>query len=273
MVYRWQCRQCEYVAWSPNQRGIVDAVEKHLLDHYRSNLTQTDFRVGWECPYCNKSKYGYETDQNAEAFKSHLFEHATSFLESGQHVAEDIGGVGDILVLAPAESTGATNARVHFTSIAETAIFVTTNPAKRVRMLDKKLDSWPDWTTILTTKSKPFADVTGIDLDAAPLDVVILDTDLGLTELGETISRVLDQQRTENNKIAMGFDILDELLQLFDTEAVFKFLHVLNSRLESTNAVTHYYLDPQSQPESSVNVLQPLFDLQIHAAGGRFVSP
>lgn len=273
MVHRWQCRQCDYIVWSPKQNAVVDGVESHLLDHYRGNLTQTDFRVGWECPYCDESKYGYETDESVQEFKSHLFEHVTAFLESGKHVAEEINGVGDILVLAPTESTGANNARVHFTSLSEIAVFVTTNPAQRVRMLDTQLDSWPAWTTILTTKSQPFADVTDVDLDSAPLDVAILDKGISLTDLGETVSRVLDKQQTENAKITVGFDILSELLQLFDTETVFKFVHVLNSRLESMDALTHYYLNPNSQPESAVNVLQQLFDLQIHASGERFTSP
>jgi rubredoxin len=272
MVHRWQCRQCDYIVWSPKQDVITDSVESHLFDHHRKNLVQTDFRVEWECPYCNKSKHGYGNGEGVSEFKRHLFEHVTSFLESGKHVAENINGVGNILVLAPIESTGANNARVHFTSLGDIAIFVTTNPAQRVRMLDTKLDSWPAWTTILTTKSQPFADVTDVDLDSAPLDVAIVDKGISLTALGETISQVLNEQQTENAKVTVGFDILSELLELFDTETVFKFVHVLNSRLESMDALTHYYVDPNSQPESAVNILQQLFDLQIHASGDRFIS-
>jgi hypothetical protein len=139
-------------------------------------------------------------------------------------------------------------------------------------LLDEQLQSWPAWTTILTTKSQPFADVTDIDLESAPLDVAILDKGVSMTELGETISRVLDDKQTDSGKVTVGFDILSELLQLFDTQTVFKFVHVLNSRLESMDALTHYYLDPGSQPPSSVNVLKELFDLQIQANGSVFTS-
>lgn len=272
MVYRWQCRKCDYTVWSPNRKATADAVKSHLLEHYKNKLNKDDFRVGWNCPYCDQVSQGYDTDESVERFKNHLFEHVKSLLESGKHVAEEINGVGDILVLSPIESAGADNARVHFTSPADIAIFVTTNPARRVRLLDEQLQSWPAWTTILTTKSQPFVDVTDIDLESAPLDVAILDKGVSMTELGETVSRVLDDKQTDNAKVTVGFDILSELLQLFDTQTVFKFVHVLNSRLDNMDALTHYYLDPTSQPPSSVNVLKELFDLRIQANGPLFTS-
>jgi len=272
MVYRWQCRECQFTVWSPDRTATADAVKSHLLEHYKSKLNKEDFRVGWTCPYCSHKSQGYDADESVEQFKDHLFEHVTSLLESGKHVAGDINGVGDVLVLAPVESTGADNARVHFTSPGEIAVFVTTDPARRVRLLDDQLQSWPAWTTILTTKSQPFANVTDVDLESAPLDVAILDKGVSMIELGETVSRVLDEQGTDSAKVTVGFDILSELLELFDTQTVFKFVHVLNSRLENMDALTHYYLDPSSQPPSTVNVLKELFDLKIRANGPVFTT-
>lgn len=272
MVYRWQCRHCDFTGWSSSQSALTDTVKSHLFEHYKNKIEQTDLGVTWHCPYCDRSAQGYDTEESVERFKTHLLEHVTALLESGVHVAEDIDGVGNVLVLSPLGSTGADNARIHFTSPADIAVFVTTDPAQRVRLLDDKLQSWPAWTTILTTKPQPFADVTEVDLDSAPLDVAILNKGMSMTELGETVARVLDEQQTENARVSVGFDILSELLRLFDTETVFKFVHVLNSRLESMDALTHYYLNPQSQPESEVNVLQELFDLKIRATDARFVS-
>jgi len=161
---------------------------------------------------------------------------------------------------------------VHFTSPADIAVFVTNNPAERVRLLDNALQSRPAWTTILTTKAQPFADVTDIDLEAAPLDVAILDKGISMTELGETLVRVLDEQQTGNSRLTVGFDIHSELLHLFDTETAFKFVHILNSRLANIDALTHYYLNLNAQPESEINVLKELFDLQIPANGSRFTT-
>jgi hypothetical protein len=272
MVYRWHCRHCEFTGWSSNRSAITGSVKSHLFEHYKHKVERNELGVTWECPYCDRSGQGYDTDESVDRFKDHLFEHVTALLEDGVHVAESIGGSGDVLVLAPLESTGADNARVHFTSPADIALFVTTEPARRVRLLDEKLQSWPAWTTILTTKSQPFADVTDVDLESAPLDVAILDKGMSMTDLGETVARVLDEQQTSNARVSMGFDILSELLRLFDTETVFKFVHVLNARLESMDALTHYYMNPGSQPESAVNVMQELFDLKIRAQDSRFTT-
>jgi len=272
MVNQWQCRECQFTVWSSKQTKVANAVKSHLLSHYKHTVESDEFSVRWECPYCNHTSQSYDAEESLAKFKEHLLKHVSALIESGVHVADRIDRVGNILVLSPLESTGSDNARVHFTSPADIAVFVTNNPAERVRLLDNALQSWPAWTTILTTKAQPFADVTDIDLEAAPLDVAILDKGISMTELGETLVRVLDEQQTRNSRLTVGFDILSELLQLFDTETAFKFVHVLNSRLANMDALTHYYLNPTSQPDSEVNVLRELFDLQIRAKESRFTT-
>ena len=270
MVHQWQCRECKFTVWSSKQSELVDAVKSHLLSHYKHTVESDEFSLRWDCPYCNQTSQSYDADEGLAKFKNHLFKHVSALIDSGVHVADRIDRVGNILILSPLETAGADNARVHFTSPADVAVFVTNNPAERVRFLDNALQSWPAWTTILTTKPQPFADVTDIDLEAAPLDIAILDKGVSMTELGETLVRVLDEQQTSNSRLTVGFDILSELLRLFDTETAFKFVHVLNSRLANMDALTHYYLNPNGQPESEINVLKELFDLQIRAKGSRF---
>ncbi|MFC7019244.1 MULTISPECIES: DUF7504 family protein [Haloarcula] len=272
MVHQWECRECEFTAWSSNQSEIADVVKSHLFSHYKSAVTSDELGVSWECPYCDHTSQGYDTDESVDKFKEHLLKHVSALIDSGVHVADEIDRVGNVLVLSALESAGADNARVHFTSPADIAVFVTNDPAERVRLLDNRLQSWPAWTTILTTKSQPFADVTDVDLDTAPLDVAILDKGISITDLGETIARVLDEQQTSNSRVTVGFDILSELLSLFDTETAFKFVHVLNSRLTHMDALTHYYLNPNSHPSSEINVLKELFDLRIQANGSRFTT-
>jgi len=272
MVHQWQCRECKFTVWSSKQSKVAGVVKSHLLSHYRHTVESDEFGIRWDCPYCDKTSQSYDADEGIAKFKDHLFKHVSSLIDSSVHVADRINRTGNILILSPLESTGANNARVHFTSPADIAVFVTNNPAERVRLLDNALQSWPAWTTILTTKAQPFADVTDIDLEAAPLDVAILDKGISITELGETLIRVLDEQQTSNSRLTVGFDILSALLRLFDTETAFKFVHVLNSRLANMDALTHYYLNPSAQPESEINVLKELFDLQIQAKGSRFTT-
>jgi len=272
MVHQWQCRECKFTVWSSKQTTVAEVVKSHLLSHYKHIVDSDEFSVRWKCPYCDQTSQSYDADESLAKFKDHLFKHVSTLIDSDVHVADRINRVGNVLVLSPLESTGADNARVHFTSPADIAVFVTNNPAKRVRLLDNALQSWPAWTTILTTKAQPFADVTDIDLESAPLDVAILDKSISITDLGETLVRVLDEQQTSDSRLTVGFDILSELLQLFDTETAFKFVHVLNSRLANKDALTHYYLNPNSLPESEVNVLKELFDLRIQAKGSRFTT-
>jgi len=144
-------------------------------------------------------------------------------------------------------------------------VFVTTNPAKRIRLLQEELAEWPAWTVVLTTEDDPLAGLSGIDLGSVPLEIVQLDKRLGLDSLGKTVSRVLEEQESAEGKISFEFDILSEIINKFDLQQVFKFLHVLNARLEDADALSHYYFDPRTQSESSINVLDQVFDLKISA--------
>lgn len=272
MVFRWNCRQCNYDAWSANEESLINAMGSHTLSHYRNKLQRRDFGVGWDCPYCGQSTDGYDEEKSVDQFKQHLTEHVRPLVQSNVHIADEINGVGNVLVRAPVNSQRATNARIHFTSPADFALFVTSQPAKRIQLLANELSEWPSWTTILTTKQQPFAEVTDIDVESAPMEVVILDKRCGLTEAGETVARILDEQETSSAKVTVGFDIISELLELFELRTVFKFLHILNARLGSVDALTHYYLDPNNHQQTAINMLSELFDLTLSAQKGIFVS-
>jgi hypothetical protein len=97
------------------------------------------------------------------------------------------------------------------------------------------------------------------------LEVVRLDRRLGLSDLGETVSRVIDEQKRKSGKISVEFDILSEIIEKFETQTVFKFLHLLTRRLADVGALSHFYVNPRAQSASTVNVLRQLFDLTITA--------
>jgi hypothetical protein len=272
MVHRWRCRRCSYTVWSASREALVETVQSHLLDHHRHRLTKREFQVQWECPFCETTGQSHEENEGVQQFATHLFGHVEPLVESETHVANEINGTGGILVRTPPGSDGAENARVHFLSPGDIVLFITTTPAERIRHLRERLDEWPAWTIVLTTKENPLAGVEGIDLASAPLEVVRLDRRLGLSDLGETVSRVLDQQETDNGKVSVEFDILSEIIEKFDLQTVFRFLHLFGQRLENAGALAHYYVNPQARSTSTVNVLEELFDLSITANGQTFVS-
>lgn len=272
MVHRWRCRRCDFTVWSAGEGSLSEAVKSHLLEHHRDEVSKEDFRIRWNCPYCDAEGGGHDESEEVAAFESHLFEHVEPLIEAGVHVADDIDGVGSVLVRTPLEGAGADNARIHFLSPGDIVLIITTNPAERIRLLREDLGEWPAWTVVVTTNANPLAGLEDLDLSSAPLEVVKLDKRMGLSDLGETVSRVLHEQETSKGKVVVEFDILPEVIDTFELQSVFQFLHVLSARLERADALAHYYVDPNHQPESTTNVLTELFDMSIRADDRKFVS-
>jgi len=263
MVDRWACRDCGFVAWGPGRPALAERIQSHVVGHHREAIERDDFRLAWECPYCDRAEHTHDEAAGRRGFAEHLYSHVESLVEEGTHVAEAIGGSGDVLVVSPLESTGADNARIHFVSACDVAIVVTTNPAARLRLLAERLEELPAWTVVLTTEESSLADIEEPDLSSLPVEVVALDGSLGLSGLGETLSRVVDEHESADARLTVEFDILSELLSEFSLQQVFKFLHVLSARLADADALAHYYLDPDAESESTMNMLRELFDLAI----------
>lgn len=272
MVHRWRCRHCEFTVWASRREQVVRKVKSHLFGHHRQSVSDGEFQIQWTCPYCERTGQTHDPSAGFESYKTHLFGHVEPLMESGVHVADDIGRTGSVLVVSPIESTGANNARVHFLAPCDIVVLVTTNPAHRIRLLRRELSDLPAWIVILTTREQPLDGLSERDLSTLPLEVVQLDKQLGLAGLGETISRVLSEQENMDGKISLEFDILSELVDTFTLQKVFRFLHILNARLDEADALSHYYFDPENHYEGSVNVLDRMFDMRIRAEGELFVS-
>jgi regulator of RNase E activity RraB len=101
---------------------------------------------------------------------------------------------------------------------------------------------------------------------------VQLDRRLGLRELGETVSRILTEHESANGKTVLEFDILTELVVTFDLQTVAKFLHLLENRVENVGGLSHYYVNPDQHPASTLNILDQLFDLSVTANEHTIVS-
>jgi len=272
MVYRWQCRQCAFGLWAASVDAAAEAIGTHLLDHAESNLRRDGVGIAWRCPRCGTEgeTYAGDDDDAVASFESHLFGHAESQLEAGVHVADTVGGTGNVLTIAQFDGDAADNARTHFLSYGDDAMIVTANPAARLRLLDRTLPSWPASTTVVTTATEP---LSGVDIDPAArsVEVVSLDGRPDLSGVGETLSRAIGSRQAAGT-LSVEFDILPELLATFELQTVFRFLHLLSSRLERERALAHYYLDPRRIQRASSNVLEGVFDLSIRAEGAVFTT-
>ncbi len=272
MVFRWRCRHCSHTLWAASREVTSAAIESHMYDHHRSQLSKLEMQIRWECPYCDAAGQGTTAERTVRSFKQHLRDHVEPLVESGIHVADSIDGSGTVLVLAPSGSDGADRARIHLHSASDIVIFVTRSPELRLRLLSERFQSWPAWTVVITTGSEPLAGLDGIDQTQVPLEIVQLDSGLGLQQLGQTVATVVGDQENSAGKLSVEFDILPELIEKFDLQTVFKFLHVLSGRLSEADALAQFYTDPSGQSESTINVLQSLFDLTIDASGDTFTS-
>ena len=97
------------------------------------------------------------------------------------------------------------------------------------------------------------------DFDApVPMDAVPEPSDL--QSIGTAVSRFCEHWSDAGYDIVVCFDSLTELLEHTDTEAVFQFCHVLNSRLSSVDALAHFHLEPSEHADETVATFQSIFD-------------
>ncbi|THE66158.1 hypothetical protein D8Y22_04365 [Salinadaptatus halalkaliphilus] len=88
-----------------------------------------------------------------------------------------------------------------------------------------------------------------------------------LESLGLEISEAIDDFDTasdglEPSQLRLCVGSLATLLQDHDTEAVFRLVHVLTSRIDHVDGMGHYHL-PVSRDHDAVALLEPLFDATV----------
>lgn len=272
MVYRWRSRGSDYTVWGAKREPMEAAIKSHLLKQHNDAISYEDPGISWESPYTDRSEISYDKEKAIEHFKEHLFELEEQFIESGVHVADEVDRSGNILVKAPENSPGINNARMHFLSPGDIVILITTNPGARLRMLREELGSWPALTVVLTTKDNPAAEIQGLDISNVPIEIVKLSKKLGLSTLGKTISRVLEEHGNSEGQIVVEFDILSEILQKFGEKPTFKFLQILTNQFKTVDAIAYYPLDPEPFSESTISLLHDTFDLTLTATETNFIS-
>jgi hypothetical protein len=91
-----------------------------------------------------------------------------------------------------------------------------------------------------------------------------------LTGLGITVSECLKRWHDTTGRIAACFDSLTAFLQYGDLHTVYRFLHVLTSRLRAVGASGHYHLDPGAYDDQTVSQLKSLFDASVELDDGEW---
>ncbi|WP_049986698.1 DUF7504 family protein [Halobellus rufus] len=94
------------------------------------------------------------------------------------------------------------------------------------------------------------------DLGDRDLDVETVASPSNLTGVGVKSTPYL----SEWDDATVTVESLTVLLQYADTQSVYRFLHVLTTRLRAADATGYFYLDPSVVDDRTVELLKTLFD-------------
>lgn len=81
-----------------------------------------------------------------------------------------------------------------------------------------------------------------------------------LTEIGMAVGSVLDSWGDAGAPITVCFHSVSALLQYAESRRVFRFLHLLTSRLATTGARAHFHFDPDMHDEQAAATVRAVFD-------------
>ncbi|WP_452166718.1 DUF7504 family protein [Halogranum rubrum] len=90
--------------------------------------------------------------------------------------------------------------------------------------------------------------------------------------LSVTIARALRSLADSTRKVAIGFDILSEVIRKFELKVVFRFLSILTRQIAKTDAVAHFHLNPQRHSPVELSLVHSQFDLTITTADDLLLS-
>lgn len=131
-------------------------------------------------------------------------------------------------------------------------------PGQWVRRWDDHVGERPDRLVVVTT-SDTFGGPT-VDEDLDGVEVEYLSSPGDLTGLGMIISKYLERWYESDLRMALCFDSLTAILQYEELENVYRFLHLMTTRLSGAGAHAHFHFDPATQDEQAVSTLASTFD-------------
>mgnify|MGYP000746004748 CR=1 FL=1 len=190
---------------------------------------------------------------------------------------DSIGSASNVMLLAPSMSTAASRICAELLTIdrpsEENVLAVALNGSP-----DDWLDEWertvgqerPAKTCVVTAGDQTratAADATPGSPLSGTVTVKTVSNASDLTGLGMRVSEQLSGWTDDGNRTVVDFDSLTTLLEYASRENVFKFIHVLKGRIESTNAVAHYHMDPAAHDDQEISTFKSLMDAVVTVEG------
>ena len=190
--------------------------------------------------------------------------------ETPDSILERIGDASTVLLLAPSLDSCEDDACLDLLTVTDPAqenvlsITFTQSATERVQLWDEYIEERPAQTGIISIgemmRSTTADTSTTIQQSAGPLVIETVSDPSDLTDLGMTISSFLSEWDTNDNQTVACFHSITSLLQYADVQRVFRFLHVLTGKFDSSEVVAHYHMDPSAHDQQTISTLTPLFD-------------
>jgi len=102
--------------------------------------------------------------------------------------------------------------------------------------------------------------------DDTDLQVELVDSPGNLTDLGVTLTELLESHDEYNPHTTLCLRSLTVLLQYSDSDSVYRFLHTLAGQLDRVGATGHFHLHGDAHDDDVVASLEPVFDQVVRDA-------
>jgi hypothetical protein len=185
-----------------------------------------------------------------------------------QAVLELAGDVANLLFTGPAGCAAEESLCPRLMSsrsddpVSILVITVSETPSQRLSMLQNYLESPVEQTAVIDVQNYDRA--TNYDQYDGPVDIRPVSSPRDLRRIGIIASRILSEWEDNPSSTTVCFHSLSDMLSLTDDrQRLFRFLHVLHSRIQSADARAHYHLDPAQHDEKSIRTFESLFDTVI----------
>jgi hypothetical protein len=188
----------------------------------------------------------------------------------------------NVLVLEPSLSSVTTEQcveQVEAFGVAETPVLdltFTDSPDSRIEAWRRGLTTSPPAVEVLAIgqtrgTAEPVESPRRLG-DDGRVGARTVDDPRDLTGIGIAVSETLDRWSEWDRPVGRVGE-LTTLLQYADESTVFRFLHVLTSRLKQADAVSFYRLAPEAHDDQTVGTLFQLFDDAIRVDDGSSPEP
>jgi hypothetical protein len=175
---------------------------------------------------------------------------------------DDIQDASNVLLLGPSVDTSVDAGCKRLLAGPDTdALLVVSFTIPPKEWVDKWLDrvgELPENVALVTT-SDAFNQPG--DHEDLPDNVTVeyLSSPGDLTGIGMVISKYLERWHDDDRTIGLCFDSLTTLLQYAEPRSVYRFLHLITTRLSGADATAHFHLDPATQDEQTVSTISSTF--------------